>query len=84
MQTICLKVDFQNDKRMSAQTKLHDFTGFTPISPIGLLKNFKIVCDTSDIYEGAALWLFHFIMNRTASTVLNACLCAERTSDKYD
>lgn len=59
-------------KRMTAQMKLHKFDPFDPTSIARFLKNFKPVCDTNGILKGAAMSLFHFLMNRSASAVINA------------
>lgn len=60
------------EKRMTAETMPHKFNHFDSISIIGFLKNFKLACHTNGMHEGAAMWLFHFFINKTVSTVQNA------------
>lgn len=39
--------------------------------------NFKLACDRNGVCKGAAMWLFHSFMRKTASAVLNARLSDE-------
>lgn len=59
-------------KRMTNQIKSYIVDPFDPILILGFLKNFKLAYDTNSIHEGATVWLSYFLMNKSASAVLNA------------
>lgn len=71
------------EMHMTVQMKPYTFNPFHSISVIGLLKIFKLSCDTIDVHEGAAMWLFYFVMNKIASVVLNANLSADGRDTKH-
>lgn len=47
------------------------------------MKNFKFECDTDGVYKSAAMWLFHFFINKTAFAEVNARLSADSTGKKH-
>lgn len=47
-----------------------------PISVLGFFAIFKLVCDTNNIHEGAAMWLLPFFVNNTFSITLNSLISA--------
>lgn len=59
--------------------KLHTFDHSDPRAIAGFLENFKPTCEADEIHKGAAVWLFHFSVNKTVSAVLDARLYAEST-----
>lgn len=61
-------------KNLTAQIKPHISDPFDPISILRLLKNFKLASDTSGLQEGVAMSFFHFFINKSASTVLDAII----------
>lgn len=71
------------EKQTTAQIKPHTFNSFDPMSIIGFLKNFKLACDTDGVHEGASMWLLHFVVNKTASAVVNTRLSAEHTDERH-
>lgn len=60
----------------------HNFNHFDHTLIIGFWENFKQVCDTNDVHDGTAMWLFHFFIDRIPSAVLNAHLGAESTDEE--
>lgn len=70
-------------KHMNMQMKPHTFNPFDKILTTRFLKNLKLNCNTDYVQEGAVMRLFHFIMNKMASTVLNARLSSESTDLKH-
>lgn len=67
---------------LTGQIKPHVFNPFDSILIIGMLKIFKLGCYFKGVHEAAAMQLFHFVTNSSASAVLNARLSAERTVKK--
>lgn len=70
-------------KCMTVQMKHYTSNPFQPISVIGLSKIFKLACDTDGVHENAAMWLFYFFMNKTASAALDARLTTKRADKKH-
>lgn len=70
-------------KRMNVLMIPHTFHLFNSISIIYFLKIFKLASDTTGAPEGEALCLFHYFMNKTSSSVLNAYLSTDGTGEKY-
>lgn len=70
-------------KRTTAQMKPRTFNLFDPISIIEFVKNFELASDTNEVHECAAMSLFDFLMNKTASAVLNAQISAEHTDKQH-
>lgn len=56
-------------KCMTVQMKQCNFNPFDPISFTECLKNFKLAYDTNGVHKVSAMCLFHFFMNKTASSV---------------
>lgn len=50
---------------MIAQIISHTLNLFDGISTVGFLKTFKLVCETNEVYEDAAMWLFYILINKT-------------------
>lgn len=67
---------------MTMQMTSYTFNAFDHISIIGFLEKFKLACETSGLHEGASMWLFNYFLNKTASTVLIACLSSDCTYRK--
>lgn len=63
-------------KHMTVQMKPYTFGPYDPISILGFLNIFKLVCDTTGVNEGAAMRMIHFFLNKSVSAVLNARLSA--------
>lgn len=70
-------------KCKTAQMKPYKFKSYDSISFMDLLKSFKLICDTNYVRKGATMWQFNFFTNQAASAVLNVCLSAESTTEKY-
>lgn len=70
-------------KRMIARMETHIFNPFNAISIIKFLKNYELFCDKNDVHEGAAMWLFTLIMDKTISSALHSFSSAEDTDKKY-
>lgn len=51
-------------KQIPAQMKTHTFDPFNLISSMRFFCSFKIACDTNEIHDGAAMWIFHFYMKK--------------------
>lgn len=62
--------------------KIHNLYPPDPTSFLGFLKNFNFACDINGIHESAAMGLFHFLINNSASAVLNAYLSANFSNRK--
>lgn len=62
---------------MTAQIEPYYFDLFDPISIIGFVCSFKIVCDTKEIHDRAEMWLFHFFTKESASSALRMCLTSK-------
>lgn len=43
-----------------------------------VLCNVKLECDTNEIHEGTAMWLFHFLMKKLASSTLHMRLASKQ------
>lgn len=67
---------------MTAQTKSHTFNHFDSISINKLLTDLRLNCGTISVHKVAAMGLFQFLMNNTASTVLSARLSFEGAGKK--
>lgn len=65
-------------KRMEAEMKPHMFDPLDPITIIEHFCNFKLVYDTNEIHEVAAMWLFHFFMKTLVSSVLRSQLLSNQ------
>lgn len=58
-------------KHVNSPMKSHTCDPFDPISMIGFLCIFKLVCDTYGIHEDATIWLISFVMSKSAAAALN-------------
>lgn len=70
----CIKTVYDYITKMAkcriTQMKTHTLNSFDSISIIGVPKNVTLDCDTNKVHEGATMWLFHLLVNKTASAVL--------------
>lgn len=67
-------------ERRQTQKRSEMFDAFNPISLISYISAFMQVCDTKEIHEVAAMWLFHFHMRGSCADALNSRLCLKPTS----
>lgn len=63
--------------QMTAQMKHPVFDLFNSISITGLQWNFRLASVTEGIHGGAAIWLFHFLMKKSASSTLHTRLLSK-------
>lgn len=47
--------------------KFQTFDSLDPISILSFLSDFKLVCDTNALHEGANLWMLPFFMKHPAA-----------------
>lgn len=60
--------------------KSHIFDSFDFTAIIEILYNFELRCDTHDINESAAIWVFQFLKKKLASALLNTTLAKKHKS----
>lgn len=70
-------------KQMTAQIKINAVNLFDKISITNILKSFKFAYVTKEIHEGAAICVIHFLIGKTAPTLLSARLSFERTDRQH-
>lgn len=70
-------------KSMDVQMKLPMFSSSGPISILSFLQNFETACESSVIHEGAATWLFYYMMNDSAEAAFAHCVCTTETNNRY-
>lgn len=73
----------KNTKQTTKQMRSYNSIFLNLISVIGFLPKITSVCVTRAIHQGAAMWVFHLLIDKTASAVISTYLSAERTDKKY-
>lgn len=70
-------------KRLKVQMKTNIFNLLGPISGIGFLSWFKLVCDTNGIHEYSAMWILPIFMEKLAAAAQNFQMALSSESIKY-